>query len=517
MTSFPRDLTKEEHERSDLEPCLDLTVQILRRLQRNDPGVVHLRIHADDGIKGIGRALGGSIFLYRLDIVLTPEGKNAMLEELCRGLARNRCIQWLTVTMNFSHPAVDVFYILAPFFEHNHKLGAFEIRKMDANSPHAFFLASALKKCKNLQLAKFDLIIGKDDGVSDVAVAAVLDGLNLNNHKLGALYYYNSPMGMRGAAALARLVSSTGSNLVVLKLINNVLDEDCIHVLTAAISNNTSLASFTCSSTASRTDKAWRTFSSAVLSHPLCCLRLVRLQDNNIGDEGVSCLGNALTVNKTVTVFDIGGNPSITRDGWMAFLKSLKAPHSILESLDISYCEIDEESAIAIILALRNNVSLKTIYMMDENDFSDKMRTTLSGVLCDTSSIENTYFSNHSLRMLDVCLVNEENDYDSDSSFVGAVVNRLRQEDIKASLSMNKNDDKTQVARQKILRHHFSGERRDISLFATMPETMLPFVTGWIGCDNIGFSLMYAFIRSLPALIDAHNWLVVASAHGLQE
>jgi hypothetical protein len=124
-----------------------------------------------------------------------------------------------------------------------------------------------------------------------------------------------------------------------------------------------------------------------------------------------------------------------------------------------------------------------------------KVWDAFSGVLCDTSSIEATYFSHHALQGIEIGFCNP-------GSITGWSTVRAR-DDIKSLLSMNNNDDKTQVARQKIIEHHFSGRGTDVRLFACMPETMIPFALEWMGRDNLGFARVYGLVRGLPALFDS--------------
>lgn len=97
------------------EPYLELNEETLRRLERNDPGVAHLRIDDSQGFEGVGRAISSSIYLFKLEIVFTsPLGENPFLDEVCRGLALNRSVQWLTLTMNVNCFEVDIFHMLSP-------------------------------------------------------------------------------------------------------------------------------------------------------------------------------------------------------------------------------------------------------------------------------------------------------------------------------------------------------------------------------------------------------------------
>ena len=70
------------------------------------------------------------------------------------------------------------------------------------------------------------------------------------------------------------------------------------------------------------------------------------------------------------------------------------------------------------------------------------------------------------------------------------------------SMNVNLNDDKAEVAREKILKHHFAGESAEkFTVFASMPESVLAHAIAWIGRDKLGHSLMYEFVRTFPHLL----------------
>jgi hypothetical protein len=62
---------------------------------------------------------------------------------------------------------------------------------------------------------------------------------------------------------------------------------------------------------------------------------------------------------------------------------------------------------------------------------------------------------------------------------------------------MNRGVNKSEVARQKIMAHHFSGDTTNLHMFVHMQEAMLPFALEWIGMNNLGFSLMFSLVQEL--------------------
>ena len=115
----------------------------------------------------------------------------------------------------------------------------------------------------------------------------------------------------------------------------------------------------------------------------------------------------------------------------------------------------------------------------------------LSTILCDTSTIESIYFSNHTLR---------GGLYEANG-------------DIASYLQLNENANKVEVARQKILRYHFKNGEDNIDELVDMELNVLPQVMSWMGRDYTGQSLLYSFIRSMPTIFDSESMQVKAAAN----
>jgi hypothetical protein len=230
----------------------------------------------------------------------------------------------------------------------------------------------------------------------------------------------------------------------------------------------------------------------------------------------MSFLGDALAVNTTLIELDLSFNDTITSTGWREFFEWTRNKNSSLKILNLSECNIDDVGADLIALALvqsnsinefdiecnsisssgwlnfieillNGNRSLEKLNI-EPGKFRDKCWNAMSSALCDKSSIESIYSSNHAFHNLPV----------GNYPWVP--------DDVKSLLQINKNDDKSEVARQKILKHHFSGGSTNNShMFSEMPESMMPHVLGWIGRNRLGYSLMHCVIRDFPTLLGSCN------------
>ena len=229
-------------------------------------------------------------------------------------------------------------------------------------------------------------------------------------------------------------------------------------------------------------------------------IQRLEICEAQLDDERMICLGNALAVNKTVKYLDIDMEEenTLTSEGWRGLSQCLRNPDSALETLKFrDNCYDDEEvvaeGLAAILRALEGNSTLKELdigYDSDDALFIDNWVWELfDRVLCDKTSIVNTYTSNHTL--CEFMIYGYFRDFRDEGGYSEV------QEHVDNLLLLNGNDNKGEVARQKILEHHFADESADnINAFGSMPESVLVHAIEWIGRDEHGRSLMYEFVRT---------------------
>ena len=110
----------------------------------------------------------------------------------------------------------------------------------------------------------------------------------------------------------------------------------------------------------------------------------------------------------------------------------------------------------------------------------------LSRTLCDGSSIDATFRSNHTLGTIWI-----------DTDDLKRVTLPTSLADL---LQLNTNGNKLEVARQKILQYHDNED--GIQEFVDMEWQVLPHAMAWIGRDDVGLSLLYRFVQGMPDLFD---------------
>ena len=181
-------------------------------------------------------------------------------------------------------------------------------------------------------------------------------------------------------------------------------------------------------------------------------LKTLNLDNNGINDEGIDALVPALKKCSHLEILKLDINTSISTKGWQMLASILNAPNSNLTNLSIRN-NIDDQAAAAFANALVNNSTLRVVYLGPHSSVTYKGRKAFSKMLCDTSSVNSTFLSNHTLQ------------YITSST------------DLTPLFTLNKRDDKKEVAVIKILQHH-----NDINMtpFFEWEFKVLPLMIDWL-------------------------------------
>lgn len=164
---------------------------------------------------------------------------------------------------------------------------------------------------------------------------------------------------------------------------------------------------------------------------------------------------------------------------------------------------MDNNGIREIVKGLKRDSCLDKLHIELANSIVLIMRvwTALGRVLWDRRRINRTFSSNHTLCgwLVDRC---DHAAKEYDPGFDEISHNLSLPKYIHAMLGMNNNEDKLEVAREKILKHHFSRREcaKNIPLFARMPESVSVYAIEWIGRDDLGYSIMYDVVRGSPHL-----------------
>ena len=159
---------------------------------------------------------------------------------------------------------------------------------------------------------------------------------------------------------------------------------------------------------------------------------------------------------------------------------------------------MNDARARAIVSALSGNSCLRELCLLKNERITDNIWDDILNMLCDRTSVGSImYSSNHTLQSILIDLP------------IPAEVAFL--------LAMNRNEDRSEAIRGKLLKYHFSdrgdGDKcANIHVFAQMSESMMPIALEWIGRNRFGFSLMYEVVQVLPAMFNVTHGRQILNA-----
>ena len=332
---------------------------------------------------------------------------------------------------------------------------------------------SSNKSIRKLKFYSMDLLGGE--------IFTMLDQFFKNNISLEVLTINGCHLEEDGCWRHLALAIGNCNSLTELTLSNNnISDEGLVDIIT-------SLSMHPRLSTLDLEDNCLQKNGCIALATLLKCsvtgLQQLDLSSNELNDESIGVL---VPVLKNYSHLE-----SLTLEGWQYLATILESPNSNLKELNLyGRSNLDDKALTAFARALINNRSLHTLDLNYNQAITDEGREVLSKSLCDTSSIDSTFLSNHTLRF---------------SGRLNGVPS------LRTMLTLNSRDDKKEVAMIKILQHH---DDFDMVPFFEWEFKVLPLMIDWFQRassitmpsnydPNIGsrkLSSIYQFVRGMPLL-----------------
>jgi len=383
----------------------------------------------------LGYFIGKNNHLKELDLSSFTRADTELIEPLLRGVNNNKSIDKL----NFYGTDLlggRVFTMLVPFFTNNDNFVTISTEECVLGEEEARLLALAIGSFNSLT----DLTIINAD-IADEGLVEIITALSMHPNMKG-LCLNGNQLQKNGCKALSNLLKYSCTEFEHLNLDNNEMD-----------------------------------------------------------DEGIDALVPALKKSSNLRKLMMNDNPSITTKGWRHLASILEAPNSKLNELYImgnnigmASNNIKDEVVASFASSLVNNRSFLSMGIYDNNEtITEKGWRSLLNLLCDTSSVNSTFLSNHKL----------------------AYVTGSTDASLKPLLILNCRRDKKEVAMIKILKHHNDF---DMTPFFEWEFKVLPLMIGWFERAstiemprdyeakasleaNIGrkkLSSIYQFVRGMP-------------------
>lgn len=220
------------------------------------------------------------------------------------------------------------------------------------------------------------------------------------------------------------MLDSRAPNLKQLSLSENAIDDEGLQAMIAGMATCANLSSLNISGNESITEEGLRSLSTLFQSGSCCLsdlylgnlhidddgvtaladgfmsyesLKSLDISENNIGDEGVRTLVASL-VNSRLEILNLTENRSITAAGFRSLYPLMRPENCSLSNICLWGISIEDDEATALAHVLEDNKSLKHLQFEQLlANITAAGWSAFSRLLCDTSSINSTFLSNHTL------------------------------------------------------------------------------------------------------------------------
>ena len=410
---------------------------------------------------------------------LNDEGLLALVE----GMANCGNLEHLYLCGNDQITEVGLRALSSLFQLKKFCLQSLDLSSMGINNEGMITLASgiaAFHSLKYLDLAHNDI---GDEGLQSLAVGLC------SNKKLETLDL--SDNGLFSAIGLRRLsdVILTALNLELLFLSNNAINDEGMQALAVGLREHPALTRLNLSINEIGIEGV-RALGTAEISS----LRFLYLSNNAINDEALGVLAEGIENFISLETLDLSRNNMITSSGLAVLAPIFRRENCSLKEIDLEMTNIEDSEVVAFAEGLVGNESLKKLSFGCRN-LTATGWVAFSTLLCDTSSVNNTYLSNHTLKEIGSIYFFE---YDIPSSLEQYLeLNRQTQYDVPiCKILMSHSDlDMTPLLqwKLKLLPFVLSWFERAESCRTYLEESTTSF-------ERRELSALYQFIRGQPLL-----------------
>jgi len=337
------------------------------------------------------------------------------------------------------------------------------------------------RSIEKIDFDSFDLTNG--------SVFTSMDQFFKNNSQLYEISISGCNFGVEGCRSFALALGSCKS-LQTLKLENNgIADEGLVDIITAlscCCNNHPYLDKLDLDGNRLSTNGCIAL--ATLLQHSATELNSLDLSNNEINDEGIDALVPAL-MNGRLNSVRLHSNQHITAKGWKHFATVFG--NFNIRSFYLSGNNIDDEAVTAFTMSLPSNAALENL-IMNDIPITDNGWRSLKDLLCDKSSVNSTFLSNHTIKHMGL--------------------NMIKKRSLRILLGLNgSSDDKKEVAIAKVLKYHNDF---DMQPFFEWEFKVLPLMLNWFKRASLiempvnfepsisrrQLSSIYQFVRGMPVL-----------------
>ena len=348
-----------------------------------------------------------------------------------------------------------------------------------------------------------DLVIHDDRGDE---MLGKLSGFLRKNKSISCLDLHGFGIGCGRAGELASIIRTAPLTRLVFS--ENELCNEAFKMIVTAASSAQSQIECLCLGGNNVGEVGCTRLATLLESRALNKLKELDLDCNSIDDNLLQTLSAGLVNNKRLEKLSLCGNPRITADGLRSLTPFLQSESCALNEFFFYHNNFGDAGAAALADGLTKNKSLKKLWFDPSNcGMTSTGWQSFATLLCDTSSINNTYQSNHTIELI------------GESCNYGSPVNQVH-ERVRELLRLHENANSREIAKCKIFLNH---RDLDVEPLFEWGLKFLPLVVSWFGnirgCDMLPttnahysklsagkLSAVYKFIRGMPALTAVSHW-----------
>ena len=465
-----------------------------------------------------GATIGANKYLKYLYFMRSHEVPEKHYERFFRGVAKSKSIEKLYFERNTYHGG-KIFQILTRLIAKNKNFRHLVIKDtMDEPSAIHYIIAmfenSKGSTMERLELtstgALWDIVDGgfgdDETGESNAPLInkffASLCGLSSLIH----LDLRSNCIQKVASTALASFLRHSSCQVKHLNIAANGIDCESSEILADALSEESSTVEELIIVECGRIkERGWKAFAR-LLESPHCKIEYFNCSMTSGGD----IISNSLSTNSTLTKLSLDvqtdeavislvnwmstsnnslvdltfGGRSLGTQSYIALASNLSSPGCTLTRLGIHSWSVSDESAIVFADALKVNKSLLSLSLSGRCKWQWNL---FENALCDGSSINATYLSNHTLQKI---------------SYGHSFCDQKPSDEVNLYLGMNElSSTKHEAARLKIYSKHFSEDGFSMEPFENISLKVIPHVIAYMGKGGVR-SLMYNFVKGLSSFVD---------------
>ena len=427
--------------------------------------------------------------LKKLTVYLSDLHDDGLLA-LVEGMANCVNLELLDLSRNGSITVVGLKALSSLFRSKTFCLRSLDMSEVGIDNEGMITLASGLAAIQSLESLNLS-----NNAISDEGLQALAVGLS-NNKNLESLNLSRNG-GSFSAIGLRCLsdVIPTALNLRELNLEGNSINDEYLQALAVGLRKHCTLERLDLTSNAIGSEGL-----RALAAAEITSLRWLSLANNAINDEALGVFVEGIENVVNLEALDLSDNNMITPSGLAVLAPIFHRESCSLKEIDLYPTNLEDREARAFAEGLVGNESL-TELLLDYKDITALGWSAFSTLLCDTSSVNNTYHSNHTLEV-----IGRRHIFDP-------YMDRIHSS-VQTYLLLNSQNE-YDVPICKILMSH---SNLDMTPFLQWGLKLLPFVLAWFeraqSCrtsleveesiasfERRELSALYQFIHGLPLLV----------------